>query len=279
MCRSCSFSTAAALRRDRPGCAPARPARDSVASDRTSCAIPNPSAAAPPIGPSAAPHKSRVRSGAHFSRADPKGAETFVCRAPPLRPSSHFSPAPRRPISGPPPPGERHVPPVEHHRSSSPPASLVLTLSFGVRSVFGVMLDPISESFGWPREIFSLSMAIGLVVMGLGQPVFGWVADRFGDRLALWIGFALYLIGMAHDGLGPDAACHAHRCRRAGGSGRLGHRLRADPARRRPRRRRGEAQPGAGADGGAGLARPDGAAGGVGRAGRLPMAGRSRSSS
>ena len=74
--------------------------------------------------------------------------------------------------------------------------SLVLTLSFGVRSVFGVMLDPISETFGWSRDVFSLTMAIGMLVMGLGQPFFGWIADRMGDRTALWIGFVLYLIGM-----------------------------------------------------------------------------------
>lgn len=74
--------------------------------------------------------------------------------------------------------------------------SIVLTLSFGVRSVFGVMLDPISNEFAWPREVFSLSMAISNMVWGLGQPVFGWIADRYGDRRALWIGFFLYLIGM-----------------------------------------------------------------------------------
>ena len=74
--------------------------------------------------------------------------------------------------------------------------ALVLTLSFGVRSVFGVMLDPISETFGWPREVFSLSMAIQNMVWGLGQPFFGWIADRFGDRRALWLGFVIYLCGM-----------------------------------------------------------------------------------
>lgn len=74
--------------------------------------------------------------------------------------------------------------------------SVVLSLSFGVRAVFGVMLDPISETFGWSREVFSLTMAIGMLVMGLGQPFFGWIADRFGDRSALWLGFVLYLIGM-----------------------------------------------------------------------------------
>jgi len=74
--------------------------------------------------------------------------------------------------------------------------ALVLSLSFGVRSVFGVMLDPISNTFGWPREVFSLTMAIGMVIMGVGQPFFGWIADRVGDRAALWLGFALYLVGM-----------------------------------------------------------------------------------
>lgn len=74
--------------------------------------------------------------------------------------------------------------------------SVVLTLSFGVRSVFGVTMDPISDQFGWPREIFSLSLAIQNVVWGLGQPLFGWIADRYGDRRALWLGFFVYLAGM-----------------------------------------------------------------------------------
>lgn len=72
----------------------------------------------------------------------------------------------------------------------------ILSLSFGIRSVFGVMLDPISDTFGWPREVFSLSMAIQNIVWGMGQPIFGWIADRYGDRRALWLGFAIYLAGM-----------------------------------------------------------------------------------
>jgi len=74
--------------------------------------------------------------------------------------------------------------------------SIVLALSFGARSVFGVMLDPISDTFDWPREVFSLSLAIQNLVWGLGQPFFGWIADRHGDRRALWLGFFLYLGGM-----------------------------------------------------------------------------------
>lgn len=75
--------------------------------------------------------------------------------------------------------------------------SIVLALSFGIRSVFGIVMDPISETFGWPREVFSLSIALQNIVWGFGQPVFGWIADRFGDRRAIWLGFWLYLAGMA----------------------------------------------------------------------------------
>ncbi|MEM0987932.1 MAG: MFS transporter [Pseudomonadota bacterium] len=74
--------------------------------------------------------------------------------------------------------------------------AVVLSLSFGIRSIFGVMLDPISDTFQWSREVFSLSMALSNIVWGLGQPLFGWIADRYGDRRALWLGFWLYLGGM-----------------------------------------------------------------------------------
>ncbi len=73
---------------------------------------------------------------------------------------------------------------------------LVIALSFGVRSIFGVVLDPISAEYGWPREIFSISIAVQNLVWGLAQPVFGRIADRFGDRRALILGFFLYLAGM-----------------------------------------------------------------------------------
>jgi len=74
--------------------------------------------------------------------------------------------------------------------------AVVLALGFGVRSIFGVVLDPISAEYGWPREVFSLSIAIQNIVWGLAQPGFGWIADRFGDRRALWLGFACYAAGM-----------------------------------------------------------------------------------
>ena len=60
-----------------------------------------------------------------------------------------------------------------------------------------MVLDPISETYGWPREVFSLSIALQNIVWGVAQPAFGMIADRFGDRKALWLGFGLFILGFA----------------------------------------------------------------------------------
>lgn len=75
--------------------------------------------------------------------------------------------------------------------------SVVLALAFGVRAVFGGIVQPLSDDlFGGRIEVFSLSIAIQNLVWGLAQPGFGIVADRFGDRRALWLGFVCYVAGM-----------------------------------------------------------------------------------
>ncbi|MEM8742009.1 MAG: MFS transporter [Pseudomonadota bacterium] len=81
-------------------------------------------------------------------------------------------------------------------------ASIILALSFGARSIFGVVLAPLSSDLGWPRETFALSLALQNLIWGLGQPFFGAVADRIGDRKALWIGLLCYLAGMLISAVG-----------------------------------------------------------------------------
>jgi MFS family permease len=71
-----------------------------------------------------------------------------------------------------------------------------MALGFGARSIFGIVLGPISAEYHWPREVFSLSLAIQNLMWGFSQPFFGIVADRYGDRRALWIGFWLFIAGM-----------------------------------------------------------------------------------
>jgi MFS family permease len=74
--------------------------------------------------------------------------------------------------------------------------SLILLLSMAIRSSFGVFQIPIAEEFGWLRAEFSLAIAIQNLAWGIGQPIFGAIAERFGDRRAIVLGAMLYAAGL-----------------------------------------------------------------------------------
>ena len=59
-------------------------------------------------------------------------------------------------------------------------AALVLALSLGIRHGFGLFLAPMSQEFGWGREVFALAIALQNLVWGLSQPYTGANPDRFG---------------------------------------------------------------------------------------------------
>ncbi len=73
---------------------------------------------------------------------------------------------------------------------------VILALSFGFRSSFGVFLQPVSDGLGWPRETFSISLAIQSLAWGLGGPLFGAFADRFGERRSLALSAGCYTLGL-----------------------------------------------------------------------------------
>ncbi len=75
-------------------------------------------------------------------------------------------------------------------------ASLMLALNMGVRQGFGLFLEPISHTYGWPREVFSLSMAIQALMWGISQPVAGALADRFGAIRVLLLSTLAYAGGV-----------------------------------------------------------------------------------
>jgi MFS family permease len=54
-----------------------------------------------------------------------------------------------------------------------------------------------SMMHGWGREVFSLALAIQMLVWGAAQPFVGAVADRFGPVLVLCGGAILYAAGLA----------------------------------------------------------------------------------
>ena len=74
--------------------------------------------------------------------------------------------------------------------------SMILMINFALRASFGVFQIPIAEEFGWPRAEFSLAIAIQNLAWGIGQPVFGALAERWGDRWAIIIGTLLYSSGL-----------------------------------------------------------------------------------
>jgi MFS family permease len=72
----------------------------------------------------------------------------------------------------------------------------ILMLGFAIRASFGVFQIPIAEEFGWARAEFSLAIAIQNLAWGIGQPLFGAVAERFGDRKAIVAGALMYSAGL-----------------------------------------------------------------------------------
>ncbi|MEM7523145.1 MAG: MFS transporter [Pseudomonadota bacterium] len=74
--------------------------------------------------------------------------------------------------------------------------SIILMVSFGTRAGFGVFQIPIAEDLGWLRVEYSFAIAIQNLAWGIGQPVFGAIAEKFGNRRALLIGTLIYFAGM-----------------------------------------------------------------------------------
>ncbi|MCC7320176.1 MAG: MFS transporter [Rubellimicrobium sp.] len=75
-------------------------------------------------------------------------------------------------------------------------SSVIMLVNFGIRSSFGVFQLPVASEFGWPRAEFSMAIAIQNLGWGIGQPIFGAIADRFGDRKAILLGALAYAGGL-----------------------------------------------------------------------------------
>jgi MFS family permease len=73
---------------------------------------------------------------------------------------------------------------------------LIGMLTFGPRSTFGFFLQPMSREFSWGRDVFGLAVAIQNLLWGIGQPVSGAIADRFGIVRVMCIGALLYAAGL-----------------------------------------------------------------------------------
>ena len=77
---------------------------------------------------------------------------------------------------------------------------IIILINFAIRASFGVFQIPVAEEFGWPRSYFSLAIAIQNLAWGIGQPVFGAIAERWGDRRAIVLGALFYAAGLVLTG-------------------------------------------------------------------------------
>jgi MFS family permease len=73
---------------------------------------------------------------------------------------------------------------------------LIGMLTFGPRATLGFFLTPLSQANGWGRDVFALALAVQNLLWGLGQPLAGAVADRYGSVRVLAVGTLLYAVGL-----------------------------------------------------------------------------------
>jgi len=82
---------------------------------------------------------------------------------------------------------------------------LLLVINFGLRSSMGFFLTPISEEFGYGREVFAFSLALQNLCWGLFQPLAGAFSDKFGTFKTLILGSLLYAAGLYFTSIAESA--------------------------------------------------------------------------
>lgn len=75
-------------------------------------------------------------------------------------------------------------------------ACVILALSVGVRQGFGLFVGPMALDLGWSLGSLTLALAVQNLVWGLGQPVAGLAADRYGVSYVLSVGAGVYALGI-----------------------------------------------------------------------------------
>lgn len=73
---------------------------------------------------------------------------------------------------------------------------LISLIGFGVRSGFGLFLEPMTVSMDWNREIYGLAMALQNLFWGLSLPFAGALADRFGPVWVIISGAVMYALAV-----------------------------------------------------------------------------------
>ena len=75
-------------------------------------------------------------------------------------------------------------------------AGAVQMIGAAIRMAFGVLVDPLVQTFGWSPGSIGLAYALMSIVAALASPIAGYSGNRFGARRTMATGTALFFIGM-----------------------------------------------------------------------------------
>jgi MFS family permease len=76
-------------------------------------------------------------------------------------------------------------------------AAVLLSLGMGLRQSLGLFLTPVTRDLALTAADFTLAVAVQNIVWGVSQAPVGAIADRFGLRLTMMAGAAIYVTGLA----------------------------------------------------------------------------------
>src|SRR6202048_2424528 len=76
-------------------------------------------------------------------------------------------------------------------------ASLMLTLSMGLRQSLGIFMQPLTHDIGISVSDFTLAIAVQNLAWGFLQPLAGALTVRFGFRTIMMAGAVFYIAGLS----------------------------------------------------------------------------------
>src|ERR1700724_22561 len=76
-------------------------------------------------------------------------------------------------------------------------ASIMLTLSMGLRQSLGIFMQPLTHGIGISVSDFTLALAVQNLAWGFLQPLAGAMTVRYGFRPIMLVGSLMYIAGLA----------------------------------------------------------------------------------
>ncbi len=76
-------------------------------------------------------------------------------------------------------------------------ATLLTTLTVGMRLGIGPFFQPMVEDLGFSRSLLASIIAIGMLCYGLAMPLAGYLVGRYGTRFVLLLGTAIVFVSIA----------------------------------------------------------------------------------